>query len=296
MTIDRNDGMTCDAFADALAPYLEGELDATSRARVEAHAAECQDCGALLADLQQLSAEAAALPTLEPSHDLWQGIAARIEAPVIPLGARPVQPPQAVSGALRSRLARYWRPGMAAAALVVVTAGVTYVATRASLAQRDVVVVTPAAADRTAPAQPTDASASIAQLVQGQARLAQADSLRAIERSVDQSPIKPRPGPERSAGALLVSNADAAASAVDSLYGQEIARLRTIIARRSASLDPATVAIIEQNLGIIDSAIVRSRSALRRDPASGFLNEQLTSALERKVELLRTAATLPARS
>jgi hypothetical protein len=48
--------------------------------------------------------------------------------------------------------------------------------------------------------------------------------------------------------------------------------------------------------GIIDGAIRESRAALARDPASALLNEQLTNALEQKVELLRAAVLLPVRS
>jgi hypothetical protein len=54
------------------------------------------------------------------------------------------------------------------------------------------------------------------------------------------------------------------------------------------------VAIIERNLQIIDAAIAQSRAALARDPASQMLDQQLTHALDKKVELLRTAAMLPA--
>jgi hypothetical protein len=66
------------------------------------------------------------------------------------------------------------------------------------------------------------------------------------------------------------------------------------VQQRKAQLDPATVAIIERNLQIIDAAIEQSKAALRRDPASRMLSEQLTHALDKKVELLRTAAMLPA--
>jgi hypothetical protein len=79
-------------------------------------------------------------------------------------------------------------------------------------------------------------------------------------------------------------------------YDREIARLRGVLELRRADLDPATVAIIEQNLRVIDRAIAQSRAALARDPRSGFLNERFIDALEKKVELLRTAALLPART
>ncbi|HYD54204.1 MAG TPA: zf-HC2 domain-containing protein [Gemmatimonadaceae bacterium] len=289
-TIDRADDLRCDAFADALSAHLEGELDPASSARVEAHAARCAGCGALLADLRRIAADAAALPVLEPSRDLWDGIAARIEAPVVAISPDARLP--------RARRRERWFPAAAAAALVVVTAGVTYLVTRATL-QPAAPTSVAAAPARPAAERQDDPTARIAALVEGQAQVVQRDSMERIARGDGPPVAKPRPGapPERRSGATLVSRrADAAASTVDSLYGREISRLRAIISQRGATLDPATVAVIEQNLGIIDSAIVRSRAALRRDPASGFLNEQLTSALEKKVELLRTVATLPARS
>jgi hypothetical protein len=80
---------------------------------------------------------------------------------------------------------------------------------------------------------------------------------------------------------------------VDRLYDREIARLSAIVRERRAALDPATAAVIERNLRVIDRAIAESRAALAKDPASGLLNDQLNIALDRKVELLRTVALLP---
>jgi len=79
-------------------------------------------------------------------------------------------------------------------------------------------------------------------------------------------------------------------------YSREIDRLRTIFARNRALLDPRTAAIIEANLKVIDDAIAQSKAALAQDPASRFLTDQLNSALDKKLELLRTAALLPNRT
>jgi hypothetical protein len=65
---------------------------------------------------------------------------------------------------------------------------------------------------------------------------------------------------------------------------------------RRGELDPATVAVLEHSLKVIDQAIAQSKDALQRDPASGFLQEQLNHALDKKVTLLRTAARLPSRT
>jgi hypothetical protein len=78
------------------------------------------------------------------------------------------------------------------------------------------------------------------------------------------------------------------------VYGREIDMLQRIVSQRRTQLDSSTVAIIERNLKIIDAAIEQSRAALAGDPASRMLDQQLTHALDKKVELLRTAAMLPA--
>jgi hypothetical protein len=80
----------------------------------------------------------------------------------------------------------------------------------------------------------------------------------------------------------------------DLVYGREIDMLQRIVSQRRTQLDSSTVAIIERNLKIIDAAIEQSRAALASDPASRMLDQQLTHALDKKVELLRTAAMLPA--
>ena len=80
------------------------------------------------------------------------------------------------------------------------------------------------------------------------------------------------------------------------MYDAEIAQLQDVLDRRRGELDPATTVVLENNLRIIDRAIRDSRSALARDPASGFLTDQLTMALDKKLQLMRTAARLPSRT
>jgi hypothetical protein len=65
------------------------------------------------------------------------------------------------------------------------------------------------------------------------------------------------------------------------------------VRERRADLDSGTVAVLERNLRIIDEAIRQSREALLTAPANPMLERALTKALDRKVELLRTAAQLP---
>lgn len=114
------DPMTCDRIDALLPDFLEDTLDRPVRLAVEAHLGQCVRCAGLVRDIASIRAEAAALPALAPSRDLWPAIADRIAAPVIPLGSEG-RTPRAHS--------RTWRRWAAAAALVLVTAGVTYTAT-----------------------------------------------------------------------------------------------------------------------------------------------------------------------
>src|SRR5580765_1266844 len=79
----RHTPIRCEQFADDLEAFLERDVDESARAAMDEHALGCDECGALLADLRRLRADASNLRELTPSRDLWEGIAARIDAPVI---------------------------------------------------------------------------------------------------------------------------------------------------------------------------------------------------------------------
>ena len=118
-----NQHMTCHEYDALLARDLEGELSPEERRSAEAHLTDCGRCSALRAELLGIAAAARELPVMSPSRDLWDGIAARIDTPVLAL-----QPPVAVSAS-----GRRFRMFAAAAALVVATAGTTYLITLASV-------------------------------------------------------------------------------------------------------------------------------------------------------------------
>jgi hypothetical protein len=272
--------------ADQLASYLEGELAEPMRLELEAHAASCAECNSLLADLDVIAREASALPMLQPSRDLWSGIAARIDAPVVSLEeTRRARP------ALHRRA--WMRPSLAAAALVLVTAGVTHYFTRASIDATD-----PARGAQPARIAQVATVGSAIEPVNAVAP-STSDSLGTFEVSGTGS------GPSSSARTARTSSANPAARLASAepamketqpVYDQEIGKLRAIVKERRAQLDPGTVAVLEQSIAVIDSAIAQSRAALAKDPASGFLATQLNHSLEKKVELLRTAALLPSRT
>ena len=79
--------LTCESFDQLLADYLEGTLDLGRRELVEHHLNRCDRCAALVRDLMAIQRQARSLPDLVPSRDLWQGIAERIEAPVLSIPA-----------------------------------------------------------------------------------------------------------------------------------------------------------------------------------------------------------------
>ena len=118
----------------------------------------------------------------------------------------------------------------------------------------------------------------------------------ATSRSLREGAASPAPN-RRPAGTLASSGDRTAAIAFTELpYDGEIRRLQSALVERRTQLDPATVRIVEDNLKLIDTAVRQARAALARDPASGFLSGQLNNALEKKIELLRTAALLPSRT
>jgi hypothetical protein len=292
--------LNCDGFANALADYLERDDSPRLRAAVEAHAATCADCGALLGDLQQMRVDASGLPTLTPSRDLWDGIAARIEAPVVSL-AEVRGPRSAVRGvAPPTRVPSWLRPAAAAAALVLMTAGITYFATRqALLSGPQVTAIDSASLDPRKMVAHANDSARRIDMGRGDPVTRAPDlARRAADRETgagDRPQTARAPRTADRAPAVAVSN-NPLTTTLETVYGLEIERLRRIIDERRGQLDTATVGVIERNLSIIDTAIRESRAALARDPASAFLNEQLNNALEQKVELLRAAALLPVRS
>lgn len=170
-----------------------------------------------------------------------------------------IQPRVVSIGAARLGFRMSYRWLAAAAALLVVsTSGVTYLATSRTVAEQTAgfPVATPA---QVAASSTGDPPAQIG---------------------------------ASSAGTLASSDRETAIGIAELPYDGEIRRLQSALVERSTQLDSATVRVVEENLRLIDTAVRQARAALARDPASGFLSGQLNNALEKKIELLRTAAML----
>ena len=86
-------------------------------------------------------------------------------------------------------------------------------------------------------------------------------------------------------GTQLVSN-------VEQNYDSAIQELEAALAATRSELDPRTVAVIEQNLSIIDGAIADASAALADDPGDVDLYRYLDHTLTKKIELLRRATSL----
>ncbi len=93
--------------------------------------------------------------------------------------------------------------------------------------------------------------------------------------------LSARPPVRPSAGGWAEIQADYQHAATD---------LSQTLARERDRLSPATVAVLERNLAIIDQAIRESQQALARDPASADVRQLVAAAYRQKVELLRWAA------
>jgi hypothetical protein len=250
-----------------------------TRAALESHALSCGDCGPLLADLRKLRIDASNLPMLAPTRDLWQGISQRIDAPVIPLHAG-----DRSGSLLTGRWSRWASIAAAAVLLIAVTSTATYLATvrHASADSSKVVAAT---------SRPTLDSnrSSIDTTERGTVAIGRAapdTGLRSLPPAAVTTP----------GGGRIVAVKNSRKLSAEQVYSSEITRLRAIVQQRRSQLDPVTISVIERNLKVIDDAIAQCRLALAKDPASRFLMESLNSALETKVELLRTATMLPARS
>jgi len=78
-----------DTWTDRLSEYLDDELTDGERLELESHLAACAECRHTLQDLRRVVATAQSLPPQPPQHDLWSGIADRIEqSSVVPIDAR----------------------------------------------------------------------------------------------------------------------------------------------------------------------------------------------------------------
>ncbi len=269
--------------------FFEGTLSSDLREGFDKHVAACARCQGLIRDIDGIREQASALPELAPSRDLWSGIEARIQPRVVSIAPHPA-----------GQLSRRWLAA-AAAALIVATSGITYVATTHSFNASTAGSVARSSATlppQVAVATPPDASVAAGPDASSGAAPSVSPTV-ASSSGPKTSRASGQPGrsvnpPAAMSRTSLASASAAPATASDLAFASEINQLQSVLIERRSQLDPQTVKVVEDNLRLIDTAVKRARSALAKDPASGFLTRQLDNALQKKVELLRTVALLPA--
>jgi hypothetical protein len=104
------------------------------------------------------------------------------------------------------------------------------------------------------------------------------------------------PSPVAVRGGAALRGVVAPAALVPGGYDAAVRDLERVLAQNRGQLDTATVRVLEHNLQLIDSAIAECRRALAADPASPYLNAHLANTMQQKLELLRQAARLAART
>ncbi len=138
-----------DTWTHRLSEYLDGGLAPRERDACERHLETCADCSDLLAGLRAVKERARALMDPPAPDDLWAGIATRIGT-AGSIGA----PGERILALPRRRPHGIWPALAAAAATVVVAAGVAWFALGARHA--------PSAAGQLAGAQSSDTTAQLA--------------------------------------------------------------------------------------------------------------------------------------
>jgi anti-sigma factor RsiW len=82
-----------------------------------------------------------------------------------------------------------------------------------------------------------------------------------------------------------------AAHPLERSYEDAITQLEHEITTQGSALAPETRRVVEHNLEIIDRALTEARAALRADPSNAALADLLRSGYERKLDVLRSAAS-----
>jgi hypothetical protein len=102
--------------------------------------------------------------------------------------------------------------------------------------------------------------------------------------------------PESPSAAVTVAPAGFASAKGIQSYDAAIRDLEATLAARRSTLDTATIRAVESSLAIIDRAIRQAEAALAQDPNNMYLNNHLSHALDRKLEVLRRVTAMAAAS
>ncbi len=97
---------------------------------------------------------------------------------------------------------------------------------------------------------------------------------------------------EPEAAAAAATAHFAALDELDREYGEAAADLRAVLEAGEGRLAPETMAVVEENLRIIEDAIRESREVLERDPAAPAVLSSLRGMYEMRLDVLRRAVRI----
>jgi len=101
-----------------------------------------------------------------------------------------------------------------------------------------------------------------------------------------------RPGP----ATPLAATPAVSVSPLEAQYAAAATELSAELERARTRLSPATLAVIERNLAVIDSALAESRRALAGDPGNAALERLVIATWQQKMDFLRRATALSGES
>ncbi|MEO5902549.1 MAG: hypothetical protein ABIQ55_00900, partial [Gemmatimonadaceae bacterium] len=218
--------MTCGECDELFLDYFEDTLDVSTLSRFNEHTSTCLRCQTLIRDVNGIRGQAAVLPDFPPSRDLWSGIEERIQPEIRSIATR--------SG---GTISKRWL-ATAAAALVVATSGVTYLATARSII-KPVVVTTPKIA---LPPQVGTAPELATSAPNGE------PSAAAVAPRVGAAPRTRIPLIVAGVSPKMSLASSAPPTAPELAFSGEIDQLQSVLVERRAQLDPETLKVVEDNL------------------------------------------------
>jgi anti-sigma factor RsiW len=101
--------------------------------------------------------------------------------------------------------------------------------------------------------------------------------------------------PERPGAAAGVTSASLDLAQAQATYTAARQQLLAAFEARKDSLSPQTLAVVEENLRIIDKAVGEMQAALARDPGNRELPMLLVTAYQQGIDLLQRVTQLPRR-
>src|SRR5688500_5154494 len=113
--------MNCQDYDDQLGDYVDGALDAASRAAFESHLGTCERCRSLASDFQAIRLAAQQLDPQVPPPSAWASIAAGFERQSRPWWRR---------GGSVFGITTVWQPAAAVAMAIVLTTSLTWIGGR----------------------------------------------------------------------------------------------------------------------------------------------------------------------